>query len=290
MNDTSEDFAPIAEHLTATAASEKVSDNVRDFGLEFAKGASQISRDVAPDHAYQFEGKFGDKDKLYLAALGNAAKAKGLSQEEVNTTVKWFQKSNTPEFIQRERMVRAETAKQVQAIEKQHLSDRLEAESVLRDEWGAADYHIIVRQINELIDAKTEDERAHLEGVDDNGKLVLNNPQILRQLAADARSKTPPALLSAMKETGLSERQTLDRLMADRNSVYWKGRDADIIQSRYRFLVSGGKENPGTTHASADEELATIQHMMKTNPRAYFRDEKIQSRFRELIDKKESRS
>src|SRR5689334_11757613 len=59
------------------------------------------------------------------------------------------------------------------------------------------------------------------------------------------------------------ELSELQKLMGDRNSAYWKGPDADVLQSRYRDLVS---ERDGLNAAAPEWRTAPAEAMHQLPP------------------------
>lgn len=103
--------------------------------------------------------------------------------------------------------------------------------------------------------------------------------------ARDEGTAPPPPVPARQKEI-----QRLHDMMADRNSEYWRGPEAEKNQARYRELIRGGGVEPGlvvgtgdTALLAVESEIDAIEETMRSNPAAYWRDEAMQSRYRDLL-------
>lgn len=230
-------------------------------------------------HSYQVGVKLPAEDQPGLISFLNHMAEVGASQSFVDQALKFYVGLNaSPASSPTDTMSDAD-------IEAMDIADSNRARETLRAEWGPTEYAVNIAAINRLLDVMPEDRRAHLEGVDDNGKLILNNPKILRQLAQEARRQTIPSLAQAVRETKQTELAILQSWMANRRSPYWQGADAVRLQARFRDLVESNASLqppiPSTDGIAA--EIARIETMMREKPRAYFRDEVMQERYRKLI-------
>ena len=78
--------------------------------------------------------------------------------------------------------------------------------------------------------------------------------------------------------------------MRDRSSPYWRGAEAERLQARFRDLIrtNAGTEGPMPSNEDAvAAEIASIERLMRENPRAYYRDEATQARYRLLLEKRD---
>jgi hypothetical protein len=109
------------------------------------------------------------------------------------------------------------------------------ATNALRIEWGELgeeEYSANLRAIDQLPAGRRKEE---FERFNDKGVLAMYDPVVLKRLAAEAR-QAPTWLAEAAKKHG-GEKAAIEILMANRASSYWKGRDAERLQARYRDLV-----------------------------------------------------
>lgn len=158
---------------------------------------------------------------------------------------------------------------------------RHETEGAMKREWGfeyAANIALVNRYLDGLPPAvQITFENARL----DDGSKVLNSPAVLRWLAEQARG---PAVRSA-NASSAAEKTELEELMRQPGSRYWKGPDAAKLQARYRDIATaapaGDRPLPGGS--AAEREIADIEALMRTNRSRYNRDERMQARYRELL-------
>lgn len=126
-------------------------------------------------------------------------------------------------------------ASDLQRIEYQDAQDRQHAHLALAD-WqdmdGGVEYAANMRLINRHLDRMPAERRAELE----SGR-NLNNPEVLRQLAAEAREAPAADLEKKAEQFGGDERKYLESLMRDRGSEYWRGPMAEELQAAYRDRV-----------------------------------------------------
>lgn len=112
----------------------------------------------------------------------------------------------------------------------------------LRQDWGP-EYKLNINLVTGLLDAAPQGIKEQLMGARlANGTLLGNDPASLRWLASLAREINPTA--TVVPGSGVnaaqaiqSEMQSLQKLMADRNSEYWKGPTAEALQKRFRDLA-----------------------------------------------------
>lgn len=113
----------------------------------------------------------------------------------------------------------------------------------LRQDWGP-EYKLNINLVTGLLDAAPQGIKEQLMGARlANGTLLGNDPTSLRWLASLAREINPTA--TVVPGSGVnavqaiqSEMQSLQKLMGDRNSEYWKGPTAEALQKRFRDLAA----------------------------------------------------
>jgi hypothetical protein len=239
------------------------------------------------EHGYDVRSyldSFESQDQGLLQNFLNHASRSGWDQSDVTAAVEWYLQWSE-DAAQGEVMDAREAIEDIKFIESQDRIDRDRARNELRETWGEeADANIAL--INQRLDRMSANERQFYESAGPDGSLRLNNPEVLERLAGEARASIPAVLSEAARQYG-SEKVALEMMMANRSSPYWRGPDAVALQSRYRDLISSGdtgNEQPLPTGSGIAEELSRIEHTMRTNFNAYRRDEKMQARYRQLLE------
>lgn len=118
-----------------------------------------------------------------------------------------------------------------------------EALEGLREEWGG-DYKKNLNAVNGFLQSLPEDTRLAFETArTQNGALIGNDPAIIKWLAATAYEINPAASImpSSISNPGAAigdEIASIEKLVGDRSSAYWKGPEAEKMQARYLELIS----------------------------------------------------
>lgn len=238
-------------------------------------------------HGYEIRSyldSFGEADQPILTSFLNHAASAGWTQEEINQSIEWYQ-GWTAESAQGELEDAHLAADDARSIEQLDSQDRDQARGKMRERWGS-EYDSNISLINKHLDGMTNTHREWFESADETGRLRLNRPDILERLARDARASVPPVLVHAAKEHG-SERAAIEAMMGDRNSPYWRGPDAAQIQARFRDLISSGDTGtakPLPQGSGISAEIASIEHVMRTDRQRYNKDTEMQQRLLELYE------
>lgn len=119
---------------------------------------------------------------------------------------------------------------------------RTETEDALRAEWGA-DYRANVNHLKAFLESAPEgiaDQIANAR--DSEGRALLNSPAVTRWLVQMAREINPshtivPGTGGNQAATIETEILSIQKLMGNQNSEYWKGPGAEKMQARYRDLL-----------------------------------------------------
>ncbi len=122
--------------------------------------------------------------------------------------------------------------------EKLDARDAAGAEIALSDWLDSGEWNANRRLIAQHLERMAPEEREKYEtGTLENGTRLLNDPETLRALAAEARQS--PEFLVKAAELGYdgNEFAALVDIMRDRSGPYWKGEHADVLQGRYRDLA-----------------------------------------------------
>lgn len=121
-------------------------------------------------------------------------------------------------------------------------ANRQAAEEALRAEWGT-EYRLNSNLVNSLLDTAPQGVKEELLGGRlADGTPVAHSPAVMRWLATMAREINPvstvvPATGENPEVTIQTELASLERMMGDHESDYWKGPRKDALQSRYVQLV-----------------------------------------------------
>jgi hypothetical protein len=89
-----------------------------------------------------------------------------------------------------------------------------------------------------------------------------------------------------LQVTPAKERRSIEKLMANRNSEYWKGDKAETHQARLRELIEGELKKSEPQYSNVDEEIAKIEKIMKENRARYDKSNGMQKKYRELLQQK----
>ncbi len=134
-------------------------------------------------------------------------------------------------------------ADQQHAIAEADVTFKDESMESLREEWGG-DYKKNLNVIGGFLSALPEDTRVAFETArTQDGKLIGNDPAIIKWLASMAYEINPAATVmpSSINNPGSAigdEIASIEKLMGDSSSSYWKGATAEKTQQRYLDLIS----------------------------------------------------
>jgi hypothetical protein len=182
-------------------------------------------------HKYEVPPGWGDDELPFLDAYLNRAYSAGWSQEDVDRAIRWYRTEIEPGIK------RGQVAEE-RATAARDASDAKAASKALRIEWGdeAASNLRVLRSYVDSLPAAEREALMHKELPD--GRLALNDPATVQALVRKARA-APPALVEAAKKHGGDDLAALREMMKNRSGPYWKGRDAERLQARYRDLLRG---------------------------------------------------
>ena len=133
--------------------------------------------------------------------------------------------------------------KQQQAMAESDSAYKDESLEGLREEWGG-DFKKNLNAVNGFLQSLPEDTRLAFENArTPDGKLIGNDPAIIKWLAATAYEINPAATImpSSVTNPGAAigdEIASIEKLVGDRSSDYWKGPNAEKMQARYSELLS----------------------------------------------------
>lgn len=119
---------------------------------------------------------------------------------------------------------------------------RQQSETALREAWPGAEYRRNLAAVTNLLATWPEGLAARmLAGRTPDGRLLGDDPNFVRQLAAVARELNPQTTLvpATASDRGPSVQQRIGELVAmsaDPNSDYWKGPKAGPLQLELRDL------------------------------------------------------
>lgn len=114
---------------------------------------------------------------------------------------------------------------------------------LLREEWSV-DFKKNIRAVDSLLQSLPEDTRLAFETARTaDGKLIGNDPAIIKWLAATAYELNPIASVmpsaSSNPTASLNEEiASIEKLIGDKGSSYWKGPESEKMQARYLELLT----------------------------------------------------
>lgn len=165
----------------------------------------------------------------HVNALLNAMHQARATQHDIEQVIEAY------ETMRREAVL--QDARDYREVEAADREDARKAERVMRAEWGT-EYETNRRLIAGYLRTLTQAERDKLElQPNADGVLPLNDPAELRKLVQIARGGGSAAPAGKTEAQEFSE---LRAMMGNPYSAYWKGRDADRHQARYRDLLTKG--------------------------------------------------
>lgn len=177
---------------------------------------------------------WGDADKPLLESFTKAAHDKNIPSEYVKPILQWYDQL------------------QQQQAERRTLADaqfKKDSLDTLAGEWGSS-LGMEARIADEFMQSMGEEmyERFR-EARDPDGKLLFADAGFIRWANKMQRELNPAA--TVLPGSGLgsadamaSEISTIESLMGDRESKYWKGPEANKMQARYRDLI-GARDRMG---------------------------------------------
>jgi len=169
----------------------------------------------------------GEQDKLLVEGFLTTAHGMNLPPAQVEKTLSWY-------FSEQE--------KQLTALHANDAVGREKGIEALRSDWGT-EYQLnlgIVDGFLNLAPAGVKD--AILGGRLADGTPIGNNADVLRWFASLGRELNPTSTVT--NSTGVqaaqaiaTEKATLEKLMGNHESEYWKGSQSESMQKRYRELL-----------------------------------------------------
>lgn len=123
--------------------------------------------------------------------------------------------------------------------DKKHAQETIQ---VLRDKWGG-DYRANIGQVMSYLDSLGGELKQQLmDATLPDGRRLFNSPDIVEWFATKARELNPagviiPASGGDAGKSIVEEMNSLEKMMGNLNSEYWKGSKAESLQARYRQLV-----------------------------------------------------
>lgn len=168
----------------------------------------------------------GDEDKPFIEKFTKAFHDKNADPSVVAAAIKTYY-----EVVDEQEGLRAQA----------NAAAKTATEDAMREEWGP-DFRANTNLINSFVGSMPKDLQDELfQSSKPDGTQIMNNPAMLKWLAQQARELNYTGAVLPSGEAsakGLeSEINTLKGLMGDRSSKYWKGPEAQALQSRYRELV-----------------------------------------------------
>jgi hypothetical protein len=170
----------------------------------------------------------GENDKPIVDDFLKTAHERNWSPDQVQTAVSWFMERQ---------------ANQADAITARDTEQRMAAEDELRSEYGPQYRNEVKRAYEFLRTAPEGLGESIMGGRLADGRLVGDAPEVIRWLNGLQREMNPAATVVPGAGTNAvqaieAELASLNKLMGDRGSEYWKGPTAARLQARARELIS----------------------------------------------------
>jgi hypothetical protein len=231
-------------------------------------------------HGYDLSSLVSENDTDIVHGFASAMREAEAEQRHVEAAVRWYN-SHTAQLLREQEDLDMGALKEAEAWARRTYGYEFQANVSL----GESCLNSMPPVVSDaIINARTED-----------GTPLLNHPEGIRWLMELARGGGRAAPKDKGRDEELLELRTL---MAQPNSKYHKGPEAAKLQARYRDLVGGESSTPqpskrydslltkvGNEMIPSDmagsHELAQLREKMKT--KAWFKDEKSQRRYRQLI-------
>jgi hypothetical protein len=129
---------------------------------------------------------------------------------------------------------------QTQQLNELDAQRKLSAEDTLRAELGN-EYRATVNMVNNYLSADPDFAERLLGGRLADGTRIADDPAFIKWMANQVREINPLAALvpaGADQVRTVSDRKaSLEAMMGDRNSEYWKGPKAEAMQAEYRAIL-----------------------------------------------------
>lgn len=134
---------------------------------------------------------------------------------------------------------------QVAARTQKDASDKQSTEDALRADMGA-DYRANINQIQSFLSSLPTGVGEMLANArNGEGKALFNDPSFVNAMAGLARELNPAGVIVGGIGNGsgiVDELATIEKMMGNKNSDYWKGSKAESLQARYRDLITAKEQ------------------------------------------------
>jgi len=174
----------------------------------------------------------GEDDKPFADEFLAAAHASNMSPAHANAALNYYYDN---------------LDKQLEARSEADIELRSATEDTLRAEWGN-EYRSNVNRIQGLLDTAPEGVKDDISNARmPDGTPLMANPETLKFFVDMALQINPATTLvpgagDNIKGAVSDEMKTLEGMMGNKNSEYWKGPKADDNQKRYRDLTAAAEK------------------------------------------------
>lgn len=179
-----------------------------------------------PESAEHYGFEVNDKNRDTIKSLTENAFANNQKASDAQVTLKWHQEQNQ---ARRDAQIDSDNAL------------KTSTEDLLRNEWGD-DYRVNINRIHGFLDTAPEGVKQQIMGARlENGAPLASDPNALKWLIDMALMANPATTLvppgGTVESSIVDEMQTLENMMGNTESEYWKGAKAETNQARYRELL-----------------------------------------------------
>lgn len=175
----------------------------------------------------------GEADKPIVDGFAKFAFENNLDPRAVNSALQFYFETQD---------------KQNQQLIELDASRKVAAEDALRTELGQ-EYRATINMVDNFLSSDPEFAKRLLGGRLADGTRIADDPAFIKWIANQVRELNPLAALvpaGVDQQRSVNDRKaTLEGMMGDRNSEYWKGPKAEALQSEYRQILEAQQRVKG---------------------------------------------
>jgi hypothetical protein len=175
----------------------------------------------------------GEADKPLVDGFAKFAFENNLDPRAVNSALQFYFETQD---------------KQNQELVALDATRKTQAEDALRSELGN-EYRATINMVDNFLSADPEFAQRLLGGRLADGTRIADDPAFIKWIANQVREINPLAALvpaGVDQQRSVNDRKaTLEGMMGDRNSEYWRGAKADALQKEYREILEAQQRVKG---------------------------------------------
>jgi hypothetical protein len=175
----------------------------------------------------------GEADKPIVDGFAKFAHENNLDPRAVNSALQFYFETQD---------------KQNQQLIDLDATRKTQAEDALRSELGN-EYRATINMVDNFLSADPEFAQRLLGGRLADGTRIADDPAFIKWIANQVREINPLAALvpaGVDQQRSVNDRKaTLEGMMGDRDSAYWKGPQAEAMQAEYRQILEAQQRVKG---------------------------------------------